>query len=157
MAVLESAGVAFTVGEEAVRAAHIAALLQEDLPLEFFDLSVLREGRGWAVALASTLNELEGAELFAAQLATRDDPRCRDLAALLHRLDGDAGASWTAARLLTEASSLLAGDSRTLWPYGGPCLVELRGDESSAMARWLRIFPAHDSPRSRRSRAGRPS
>lgn len=39
-------GVMFSAGEEAVRAARVAAVLREDITFEHFDQAVLREGRG---------------------------------------------------------------------------------------------------------------
>jgi hypothetical protein len=53
-AVLELAGVTFSLGEEAVRAARVVALLDEDLGFQAFDLDVIRRGRGWGDAIAWT-------------------------------------------------------------------------------------------------------
>lgn len=139
-AVLELAGVTFSTGEEAVRAARVVALFAEDLGFEAFDLDILRGGRGWGDAFAWTLGEVEGALLDVATLATSPDPRCRDLALVLERLDQLAGESWTIARLLREATARLAAEP-SLWPFGGPCLAEVTGHENMAMASWLRAIP----------------
>src|SRR6185295_12870904 len=115
-------GVRFSTGEEAVRAARVVALFDEDRAFEAFDLEVLRAGRGWGDAIAWTLGEVEGALLDIAALAGSPDLRCRDLARILERLDQFAGPSWTIARLLREATLRLAADP-SLWPFGGPCLA----------------------------------
>lgn len=140
-AVLELAGVTFSTGEEAVRAARVVALFDEDLAFEAFDLDVLRGGRGWGDALAWTLGEVEGALLDVGTLASSPDLRCRDLARILERLDQLAGPSWTIARLLREATCRLGADP-SLWPFGGACLAEVTGHESMAMASWLRAIPS---------------
>lgn len=138
--VLALAGIAYSPGEEAVRAARIVSLLTEELPLQAFALDVLQAGRGWGDALASTLAEIEGAGLDATTLATSADPRCRDLAMLLARLDSLAASSWTTARVLREATSHLTDDPR-LWSFAGPSLIEVTGDETIAMAGWLTAIP----------------
>lgn len=140
LTVLELDGVQCSVSEEAVRAARIVALLDEDLPLQAFDLFVLRERRGWCDALASTLDEIEGAAIELATLRASGDPRCRDLALLLERLDPLAGLSWTTARMLHEATARLLAKPM-LWPFGGPSLVEVTGHETMAMAKWLCAIP----------------
>lgn len=140
-ATLDLAGVAFTPGEAAVRAARIEALLHEPLPLHAFDLEVLRTRPGWGAALASTLSDLEAAGIDAAALAAAEDPRCRDLAMLRARIDALAGSSWTAARILGEATARLAADP-SLWPFGTPCLAEVFGHESAAVVAWLRAIPS---------------
>jgi hypothetical protein len=111
LALLEAdASVTLSPGEEAIRAARVAALLREGITFENFDLAVLREGRGWADALASTLNELERAGFDAATLARSEIASCRDLARILGRLDDAAGSSWTTARILREATARLIAD-----------------------------------------------
>jgi hypothetical protein len=139
-AVVELAGVAFSLGEEAVRAARIVALLHNTMALEAFDAEVLREGRGWGEAIGSTLGHIEGAALESAALAASADPRCRDLALVLDELERRAGSSWTVPRLLREATVRLVDDS-ALWPFDGACLAEVTGHESVVMARFLRATP----------------
>lgn len=137
---LESAGVPFLTGEETVRAARIASLLKEDLPLRGFDLQVLRERPGWEDALAKTVGDIEAACLDPAKLRDNGDPRGADLALLVERLQTLAGSSWTAARVLREATTRLKADS-ALWPYGGSSLSEISGHETVALARWLSAIP----------------
>jgi hypothetical protein len=137
---LERESVPFSTGEEAVRGARIVSLLAEDLGFQAFDSSLLREGRGWGDALASTLGEVEGAGLNAQALEASDDPRCRDLARLLDRLERVAGLSWTTARVLREATARLTAN-RNAWPFAGSSLVEVSGHEDMAMANWLCAIP----------------
>lgn len=139
-AVLEGAGVTFQVGEERVRAARIASLVSEPLPLQGFDLSVLRERPGWEHALSLTLGDIEAACLDLERLRAASDPRCHDLALLLGRLNELAGASWTTSRALREATALVQADLRA-WPFGGSCLAEVTGHETAAMAHWLGAIP----------------
>ncbi len=138
--VLERAGVQFSLGEEAVRAARIVSLISESLALKTFDLDVLREGRGWGDALASTLSEIEAATIDLHTLKSRLGARGDDLALLLERLDLLAGSSWTASRMLREATARVLR-APELWPYGGPTLVEVTGHETMALASWLRAIP----------------
>lgn len=141
VAVLERAGVTFTTGEEAVRASRIGPLLHERLRLRAYELEVLRDRPGWSTALAATLNDLEGAGLDVAALRAAADARCTDLAMLLERIDKLAGTAWTTARTLREATARLRADP-SMWPYGTPCLAEVSGHETVAMARWLRAIPS---------------
>jgi len=58
--ILENAGVAFTMGEEAARAPRLSAVIaSEDLHLQSLDTAVLRERPGWDDALAATMGDLE--------------------------------------------------------------------------------------------------
>jgi PD-(D/E)XK nuclease superfamily protein len=139
-AVLELAGATFSLGEDVVRAARVVALLAEDLEFQAFEGDVLRSGRGWGDAIASTLAHVEGATLELGALASSADPRCRDVALLLARLDEVAGSSWTMARVLREATTRLVA-APSLWPFAGACLVEVTGHETMAMAKFLRAIP----------------
>jgi len=138
--VVERSGATFTLGEEAVRPARIAALLMEDLPFEAFQIDVLRTRPGWDHAIARTIADLEAAALTPEMLRAAADPRCRDLADLWSRLDVLAGPSWTTTRAVREATRLLQEDV-ALWPYRGPSLVEVTGHESSVEAHWLCAIP----------------
>ncbi len=141
ISLLESdTSVVFFTGEEAIRAARVAALLREDITFEHFDLTVLREGRGWGNALASTLNELESAGFDATALARSEISSCRDLSTLLERLNAAAGSSWTSARVLREATARLIADPQR-WPYEGSTLAEATDHEPAAIASWLRAIP----------------
>jgi hypothetical protein len=51
-AVLDLAGVTFPLGKEAVRAARVVALFDEDLAFQAFDIEVLRRSCGWGDAIA---------------------------------------------------------------------------------------------------------
>ncbi|MGE3456925.1 MAG: PD-(D/E)XK nuclease family protein [Kofleriaceae bacterium] len=135
-------GLTFSVGEEAVRAARIAALLREDITFEHFDLTVLREGRGWGQALASTLNELERAGFDAEALGRSEIASCRDLSRILGRLDDVAGLSWTMARVLREATVRLIADPQR-WPFEGPSLAEATGHEPAVLVSWLLAIPGN--------------
>lgn len=137
---LELQGIQFTTGEEAVRAARIVALLRDGIVLDGFDLSVLRECRGWADALAATMTQIESAALDVGVLEASADARCRDLARMLEQLDRTAGASWTTARVLREATARLVADPAS-WPWGGSCFIEVSGHEEMAMVNWLRAIP----------------
>ena len=101
-ALLEAEGVTFSMGEEAVRAARIIALLGEELPFQGFDQQVLREKRGWGDAIAAAIGDVDNAELGPAALRDTADPRCVDVALLLERVDALAATSWTAIRVLRE-------------------------------------------------------
>lgn len=137
--VLHAAGVPFTAGEDALRASRVRALLQEDLPLERLDLSLLRETPGWDAAVAHALAELEGAGLASGDLP-RDEPLLRDLALLLDRATAAAGTSLGSARVFLEAAARLARDP-SLWPFDGPSFALATGEETVALARFLSAVP----------------
>src|SRR5512134_235443 len=61
--VLRAAGVTFSPGEDALRPARLLALFREGLPLEHFDLPLLRSTRGWDDAFAAAIGDLEAAGL----------------------------------------------------------------------------------------------
>lgn len=138
--VLEREGVQFELGEEAVRAARIAMLLLEGLPLTAFRLDVLRDRPGWDQAFARTIGDLEAAGFAPDMIASSPDPRCRDIAMIWSRLEELAGTSWTSSRALREAAALLEADP-SRWPFTGACLIEISGHESPVLARWLRAIP----------------
>ncbi|HYG67535.1 MAG TPA: PD-(D/E)XK nuclease family protein, partial [Anaeromyxobacteraceae bacterium] len=60
---LRAAGVAFTPGEDGLRAARLRVLFEEDLALDHFDLELLRTAPGWDEAVAHAIGELEAAGL----------------------------------------------------------------------------------------------
>ena len=137
--VLAAAGIAFTPGEDELRPARITAVLAEDLPLEYFEVELVRRTRGWDVALAHAIGELEAACLAPADLPT-DTPQARDLARLWRRLDACSGTSFTRARIYREAAKLLAC-SPAAWPHRGPVLTAVTGHETAAQAAFLRAIP----------------
>ena len=57
--VLAGAGCDFTPGEESLRASRLLAVLEKDLPLEYFELTLLRGTQGWPDAFASAIGDLE--------------------------------------------------------------------------------------------------
>ncbi|WP_041453726.1 PD-(D/E)XK nuclease family protein [Anaeromyxobacter dehalogenans] len=137
--VLQAAGVPFTPGEGALRPARLLALFHEDLPLEHFDLDLLRTTRGWDEAFAGAIGDLE-----AAGLAPRDLPAepaaARDLARLWSRVEDGAGTSFSSARIFREAAALLARDAGA-WPFHGPTLALASGHADAVEARFLRAIP----------------
>ena len=116
--ILEDAGASFTPGEEALRAPRLLALIEEDLPLEYFELDLLRSTPGWPEAFAAAISDLEGAGLEPSRLPTTT-AAWRDVALLWSRVEKAAGRSWTNARTYREAAALLASGSQ---PRHGPRL-----------------------------------
>ena len=109
--ILEEAGVDFLPGEESLRPARLLALFEEDLPLAYFKLDLLRSTPGWPEAFASAIGDLEGAGLDAATLPATA-PRWKDIALLWSRLDALAGRSWSSSRIHRKAAELLEGGLR---------------------------------------------
>ncbi|HET9597947.1 MAG TPA: PD-(D/E)XK nuclease family protein, partial [Anaeromyxobacteraceae bacterium] len=138
--VLRSAGTPFQPGEGALRPARLLSLFREDLPLAHFDLDLLRTARGWHAAFASAIADLEAAGLGPDDLPA-DIPALRDLALLWRRGAEEAGASWSAARVLREAAALLSRDARA-WPFAGPALAVATGHETAALARFVTSIPS---------------
>ncbi|HEU4382132.1 MAG TPA: PD-(D/E)XK nuclease family protein [Anaeromyxobacteraceae bacterium] len=136
--VLRAAGVPFSPGEDRLRPARLLALFEERLPLEHFELDLLRETRGWDEAFASAIADLEAAGLSPSDLP--DAPEARDLALLWKRLTAEAGPSFGRARVSLEAAALLARDRRA-WPFDGPALALATGHEDAAEARFLAAIP----------------
>ncbi len=135
--VLGAAGRELVPGEESLRPARLLALLDEDLPLEHFDLDLLRATPGWPEAFALAIGDLEGAGLSPDRLPAWT-PQWRDLALLWRRLDEAAGASATAARVYSEAAALL---ERGASLEAGPVLAAVSGRETAAQARFVRSVP----------------
>jgi RecB family exonuclease len=122
-----------------VRPARLLALFREDLPLEHFDLDLLRATRGWDDAFAAAIADLESAGLGPDDLPATSAP-ARDVAHLWARLAADAGASFSSARVYREAAALLARDARA-WPFHGPTLALATGHEDAVAARFLASVP----------------
>ncbi|WP_242333384.1 PD-(D/E)XK nuclease family protein [Anaeromyxobacter sp. SG66] len=135
--VLHAGSVPLTLGEDELRPARLVTLLAEDLPLDYFDLELVRRTRGWDVALARAIGELESAGLGPSDLPT-DEPRARDLALLWSRLDAAGPSSFSRARVYREATRLLA----KAWPHRGPVLAVVTGHESAVQAAFLRSIPS---------------
>src|SRR5690349_8376750 len=137
--VLRAAGVAFAAGEEALRPARLLALFRRGVALEHFDLALLRRTRGWDEAFARAIQALEEAGLAPADLPA-DAAQARDVARVWAEVLGEAGASWTAARIHGEAAALLEREPRA-WPFPGAVLAAVTGHESAAQARFVRAIP----------------
>ena len=135
--ILEDAGASSSPGEEALRAARLLALIEEDLPFEYFELSLLRSTPGWPEALAGAISDLEGAGLEPSRLPNTT-AAWRDVALLWSRLEAAAGRSWTNARTYREAAALLAAGAR---PATGPVFASVTGRESAAQAHFLLALP----------------
>jgi hypothetical protein len=136
-AVLDDAACDFTSGEGALRPARLLALLEEDLPLEYFPRELLRSTPGWPEAFAGAIADLEGAGLDPERVPA-STPQWRDLGLLWKRLDAAAGRSWTSSRVYREAAVLLEAGAR---PSTGPVLAAVTGRESAMLARFLGALP----------------
>ena len=138
--VLQSADVVGAPGEEGLRAARLLALFRQGLGLSHFPPDLLRSRPGWDEAFAATILDLEGAGLRPDDLASSEDVRLRDVAAIWLALDESAGSSWTAQRVYREAA-LSLGHRPDLWPYPGSTLVAVDGHETAVRAGFLRAIP----------------
>jgi Lhr-like helicase/RecB family exonuclease len=137
--VLRGAGVSFDEGEEILRPRRLLAAFRTDLELRYFDLRFIRETPGWEEAFASTIGELEGAGLSPQELPA-DGGRLDDLKTVWSLVDGSADGSWTRARILLEAASVLQRDPGS-WPFDGPILAFGNVYANAAEARFLRALP----------------
>lgn len=135
--ILRQAGLDLVAGEEALRPARLLALFGEDLPLEHFDVDLLRRTPGWPEAFAAAIGDLEGAGLSPDRLPA-GTARWRDVALLWRRLDAAAGRNRTAARLHAEAATLLREGAR---PETGPVLAAVTGRETAAQAAFVTALP----------------
>jgi len=143
--VLAEAGRDFTPGEESLRAARLLALFEKGLHLEYFELGLLRDTRGWPEAFAAAIGDLEGAGLAPDRLPTTSKP-WRDVALLWREVDSAAGNGFTGARLFLEAAAALQGGSPAAAGLAtglatGPILVTVTGRETAAEARFLCALP----------------
>src|SRR3989454_7798231 len=144
--VLRTADVQFTPGEEGLRASRLLALFQRGLHLEHFLLDLLRSRPGWNDAFAQTIGDLEAAglrpdELDAKAPGTGAPARIRDVARVWHAIDESAGTSWTSARVLREAATVLEKNSAT-WPFSGHTLATATARLTAAEARFVRAIPS---------------
>src|ERR1022692_1238323 len=127
--VLRGAGFASRLSEEGLRAVRLARLFAGDvLCLKHFPIDLLRTAQGWDDAFARTIGELERAGLIAADLEGQEHQALRDIGHVWRLLDGEAGESWTVARTLMEAASIV--NVRT-WPFHGATLAAVTGHESA--------------------------
>jgi hypothetical protein len=135
--IVRSARINIRLGEGSLRAARLQALLSTDLPLEYYDLLLLRSTPGWAEAFARAIGDLESAGVGPAQLP-ETTAQWRDLSLLWRSVEAAAGSSWSQARLYQEAAALLeAGASFD----AGPILAAVTGRETAVQARFLRALP----------------
>lgn len=139
--VLRAAGIVFEPGEEALRRARLMAVFHLDISLRHFPRDLLRERPGWDEAFARTLSDLEGAGFRPEDLesATASE-RLGDVATIWRALDESAGQSWTAQRILLEASHVLEERPRA-WPFQGQTLAFALGNTTGAEARFVRGLP----------------
>jgi RecB family exonuclease len=147
LTVLEAAGIACEPGEEALRSARMLTLLRQGVSLTHFPLELLRGKPGWDEAFAHTISDLETAALRPDALLTaaREHPadtasRLRDIATVWAALDEAAGASWTSARILSEAEIALERAPR-LWRVHGRTIAAISTATSGAEARFVRAIP----------------
>src|SRR5262249_16078907 len=82
--VLGRADVALSPGEDALRRARLAGLLNAGLKLSHFPIDLLRTKLGWDGAFTQTISDLEAAGLTPDDLEGRDegDHRLRDVATI---------------------------------------------------------------------------
>ncbi|OGK84041.1 MAG: hypothetical protein A2X53_13365 [Candidatus Rokubacteria bacterium GWA2_70_23] len=138
--VLQSADVVGAPGEEGLRPRRLLALFRQGLALAHFPPDLLRSRPGWDEAFAETILDLEGAGLRPEDLASSEDARLRDVAAIWLALGKSAGSSWTAQRVYREAA-LSLGHRPDLWPYPGSTLATVDGHETAVRASFLRAIP----------------
>jgi hypothetical protein len=135
--IVRSARINIRLGEGSLRAARLQTLLSTDLPLEYYDLHLLRSTPGWPEAFARAIGDLESAGVRSAKLP-ETTPQWRDLSLLWRSVDAAAGSSWSQARLYQEAAALLEAGARL---EAGPVLAAVTGRETAAQARFLRALP----------------
>lgn len=138
-AVLDHAGVAYRIGEEARRPLRLRTLFRARPALATYCAGDLRS-TGWEAAFASTIEQLESAALGPGDLEPLGDPRAGDLAAIWRAVDDDAGASWTVPRLMTEARGALTANPGA-WPFQAPVLAAAGVGIEAAQARLLQVIP----------------
>ena len=138
-AVLDSAGVAYRIGEEARRPLRLRKLFRTRPVLATYRGDDLRT-KGWEAAFAATIEQLERAALRPDDLDQIGEPRASDLAAVWRAVDDDAGTSWSVPRLMVEAQGVLADDP-SAWPFEGPVLAAVDAGIDAAHARLLHGIP----------------
>lgn len=134
-AVLDAASVGYVVGEEERRPLRIRKLLRAGVGLRLYPAGDLVT-RGWQVAFASTIEQLEAAALRPEDLDGLDDDRANDLATIWRALDADADGSWTLPRIFEEARTRLQE-----WPFTAPVLAAVTAGITAAEARFIRELP----------------
>jgi hypothetical protein len=141
-AVLDSAGIAYRIGEEVRRPLRLRTLFHARPVrprLATYRVDDLRTA-GWEAAFTATIEQLELAALRPEDLDRIGDPRASDLAAIWRAVDEDAGASWTVPRLMAEARRVLVATPGA-WPFEGPVLGTAWVGVEAAHARLLQVIP----------------
>ncbi len=122
-------------------ATRIARVFRQGLPLHHFRCEFLAETPGWDVAFARTLRDLESAALRPKDLRfARAPAQLLDVAAVWEAVDQLAGPSWSSARIIAEAASLLASDP-SRWTFAGPTLATLAPMFTAGEARLVKAIP----------------
>jgi hypothetical protein len=140
MEVLREAGIEFYEGEDVHRPRRLLELSEQFLTMR----SPIRQLMGipeWEHELARTITDLEGAGLAPGDLV--HDPtysHFAEIADLWAQVDTLAGRSWTGQRILREAALVLE-QSRDCWPFTGPVLAVLLGQETVVHHWFLRVVP----------------
>jgi hypothetical protein len=138
-AVLDSAGVAYRIGEEARRPLRLRKVFRGRPALATYRVDDLST-TGWEAAFAATIEQLELAALRPDDLEQLGEPRASDLAAIWRAVDDDAGASWTVPRLMVEAHRVLTATPGA-WPFDAPVLAAVAVGIDAAHARLLQVIP----------------
>jgi len=133
-----SAGVVCVDGEEDRRAARVLRCFRQGVGLGHFSLEALRTRPGWDVAFAEAISDLEAAGLEPA--ATVADGQLADLMAVWRAVDAQAGASWTTARVVREAGTLLR-EGRSVGVVSGAVLAITSGHATGVEAGFLAALP----------------
>jgi len=115
---LRDAAVEWSEGEERMRPARIARLLESGWIPAGFDARAIATARGWDRAFSRAIGELEAAGLRPESLTSDPDPRTRGVAALWRELDSLAAAHWTRSRMLAEARRRLVDGAAKLRTEG---------------------------------------
>lgn len=138
-AVLEHAGIGYTLGEEKRRPLRIRKCLRTGISLTSYRAGELVTP-GWEEAFASSIEQLESAALRPEDLERLCDPRANDLAAIWCAVDSDAGSSLTVPRILSKAAALLR-DGVAAWPFDCATLATVSLGIDTAHARLLSTIP----------------
>ena len=138
-AVLENAGVAYRIGEEARRPLRLRKLFRAGLDLATYRAEGLRT-KGWEDAFASSVEQLESAALRPDDLERIGAPRAMDLATVWRALEEDAATSWTVHRIMAEAHAVLKAAPEA-WPFDAPVLAAVPVGTDAMHARLLQVIP----------------
>jgi PD-(D/E)XK nuclease superfamily len=138
-AVLDSAGVAYRIGEEARRPLRLRKRFRAGIALVAYRAEDLHTP-GWEEAFASTIEQLEAAALRPEDLERLGDPRASDLATIWRAVEDDAGTSWTVPRLMVEAHAVLMAHPEC-WRFDASVLAAVSIGIDAACAQLIRVIP----------------